>query len=110
MGQVAIPLVVGSTVIGAMGAINEGEQAQRIAEMKARQAMSVSSRKAYEERRKGDIVVSNARAAMAAGGGVTTDSGAIDTLSGIEDITQYNSFQRCTKVDLRQMLLCMKVR
>ena len=61
MGQVAIPLVVGSTVIGAMGAINEGEQAQRIAEMKARQAMSVSSRKAYEERRKGDIVVSNAR-------------------------------------------------
>jgi len=91
MAAAAIPLVAASTLYGMSTAYAEGEQAERIAAYKAKLSMATGSRKAVEESRRGDIVLSNARAAMAAGGSVTTDAGAIETLTRIENEAQYNS-------------------
>ena len=48
------------------------------------------TRSAYEDKRASDIVQSNARAAMAASGGTTTDEGATEQLAGIESRGKYN--------------------
>jgi len=47
-------------------------------------------REAKNIRREGDILQSDAIAALAAGGGSTTDPGAVSYLSKLEDISQYN--------------------
>lgn len=91
MGAAAIPLILASTVISTSAAIEEGKAAERAAEFKAKTAMAVGSRKAYESKRSGDIVASDARAAMAASGGVTTDPGAIETLGKIKAEAEYGS-------------------
>lgn len=65
----------------------EAEQLNRSA--KARGA--AASREAYEERRRGRVLQSNIRAAQAAGGGTTTDPGAISTLAKAQVVTDYNA-------------------
>lgn len=68
---------------------NEFQAKQMEANAKASRANA--SRNAEQERRRGDILLSNARAAMASNGGVTTDAGAESTLAGIEEAVDYNS-------------------
>ena len=49
------------------------------------------TREAQEETRAGDIMISDARAAQAAGGGTTTDPAAIQTQASIASDAEYNS-------------------
>lgn len=60
-------------------------------EANAKASKAKASRSAEEERRRGDIILSNARAAMAGNGGVTTDSGATQNLAEIEQVVDFNS-------------------
>jgi len=57
----------------------------------AKAAIATGSRAAYERAREGRIVESNARAAMAAGGGSSADPGMVRLLSRIGRDAQYNS-------------------
>lgn len=82
---------IASTVLGARAANQEGEAAQVAAEFNAKNQFAQKSREAHEEKRKGDILMSNARAAMAAGGGSTMDSGNVYTLSEIGRDANYNA-------------------
>jgi len=91
MGAAALPLIVASTVLSAQQAHEEGEAAQQAAEFKAKTQMAAGTRKAYEAKRSGDIVASQARAAMAAGGGAAADPGAIETLGKIKSEAEYGS-------------------
>jgi len=91
MGAAAIPLIVASTVISAKAAHEEGKAAEAAAEFKAKTQRAAGTRKAYEAKRSGDIVASQARAAMAAGGGSASDPGAIETLGKIKSEAEYGS-------------------
>lgn len=94
----AIPAIaIAGTVLSAYGqnksAKAEAAEAKRYARAVERNARSVYAADqlgAAEYTREGERVVSNARAAMAAGGGVTDDAGAIDTLSKIDREATYN--------------------
>ena len=75
MGTAAI-LTVGTTVLGAIGARNEGIAAQQSAnneaaqmQMKAQQERAFSQRSAMESRRQAELRVSRAQAVSAASGG-----------------------------------------
>lgn len=70
-------------------------------EANAKASKAKGTRDAEEERRRGDIILSNARAAMAGSGGVTTDAGAIETLAGIQNETDYNSLATLYEGDER---------
>ena len=61
------------------------------AEQAAKAAIATGSREAYDRAREGRIVESNARAAMAAGGGSSADPGMVRLLSRIGRDAQYNS-------------------
>lgn len=98
MDPLSIGLMVGSTVLSASSALEQGDQAERDAKQDAYEleqagtaAYADSTRRSYEAAREGKIVASNARAAQAASGGVTTDAGATDQLAEIERDAQYNS-------------------
>lgn len=53
--------------------------------------MATGTRKGFEAKRVGDIAESNVRAAMAAGGGVATDPGAIEQLGKIKSRAEYSA-------------------
>ena len=82
----------------AFGQIAQGNAESKQAEYQAKQLeanakahQAKASRTAEEERRRGDVILSNARAAMAGNGGSTTDAGAIQTLAEIQSTTDFNS-------------------
>lgn len=68
------------------------EAAQMVRNAKARYAQG--TRDTQEALRQGRVLQSNARAAMAAGGGVTTDPGAIEQLAKLKDVTDYNALSQ----------------
>lgn len=69
---------------------------------RGRAAYSDATRSAAEEIRQGKILQSNARAAMAGGGGVTTDQGAEAILGRIGGDASYNAFARMFEGRTRQ--------
>lgn len=93
----AVPYI--AMAVGAAIGIKQGEEQ---GEMKRKQEAQIrknaiakrakATREAQKIKRRGDIMASNARAAMAASGGVASDPGAIDRLAGIGEITDYNTF------------------
>jgi len=91
----ADPLTMGlmavSTMISARGEEQEGRAAQESKEFEAKTKMATGTRRAYEAKREGDIVESAARAAMAAGGGMATDPGAIEHLAKIKSQAEYSA-------------------
>lgn len=89
---------IGSTALKAYGAMSAGESARQASRFEARQLQrkadaryAQGTREAHEARREGEIVASDARAAMAAGGGTTTSPGAIRRLGRIESEGEYNA-------------------
>jgi len=88
---VTLSLVGASTMLGVAGSISEGEAAQKSARFKAKTQRAAGSHKAYEAGREGEILESNARAAMAAGGGSTTDAGATKVIGDIGAQSSYNA-------------------
>ncbi len=78
-------------MISMAGNAAAGDAAIKAGEFKAKTQRAAGSRKAYEAGREGDIVQSNARAAMAAGGGSTTDAGATKILGDIGAQADYNA-------------------
>ena len=68
-----------------------GDAAQASSEFQAKTQLATGTRRAGEAKREGDIVASDARAAMAAGGGSTTDPGAIQNLAKIKSEADYNA-------------------
>jgi hypothetical protein len=86
------------TGLSAGGQLAGGIQANRSAKFSAQQAernalaeLAAGVSEATEQRRQGRAVQSDARAAMAAGGGTTTDPGAIETLGKIGQVSEYNA-------------------
>ncbi|MEW8287243.1 MAG: hypothetical protein AB2563_11120 [Candidatus Thiodiazotropha endolucinida] len=57
----------------------------------AKARFALGTRQAYEERRQGRVMMSDARAAMAASGGSTTDAGAFNQLADIKTVTDFNA-------------------
>ena len=98
MGAALIPLLIASTVVSAAGQISAGNQAEEQAEFEARMrernakaTYAEGTRASYEQYRRGKIVMSNQRAAMAASGGVTDDPAAIETLGETGRDAKYNA-------------------
>jgi len=60
-------------------------------ERKATRSRARGTREAAEERRKGKILASNVRAAMAGSGTSTTDVGAVEQLADVKRVTDYNA-------------------
>ena len=60
-------------------------------ERNAKARFALGTRQAYEEQRQGRVIMSNARAAMAASGGSTTDAGAVNQLADIKQTSDYNA-------------------
>lgn len=83
-------MLVGSTALQVHGAIQEGQAAEKAGKFKAKTQMAAGTRRAAEHKRAGDIVASDARAAMAASGGSASDAGAVETLGKIKAETDYN--------------------
>ena len=84
-------LVGAGTMLSAAGSLAEGKAADQSAKFKAKTQMATGTRKAAESKRAGDIVASNARAQMAAGGGSASDAGSIETLGKIKSEAEYNA-------------------
>jgi len=84
-------LAIGSTALSMKAQDEETEASAALNRRRAKAAMATGQRKAIEERRRGKAIQSDAVAAMAAGGGVSDDAGAIETLAKIEQVTDYNA-------------------
>ena len=92
----AIPFIaMGMT---ALSAKQQGDAANIAAKNKAfqqeesgKQALASGIRKANEQRHQGEVVRSDARAAMSAAGGVTDDAGATKMISDIDNVYEYNA-------------------
>jgi len=91
---VSLGLMAATTVLNMSSASSAAEAAYADAARLERMATAryaKGTREAGEEKRQGDIVLSNARAAMAAGGGTTTDPAAIEAQGKIASEGEYNS-------------------
>lgn len=89
--------IIGGTALKAGGQIAEGNAAEQAAKFEASQmernataTQAEASRAAYERGREGRILESDAIAAMAAGGGTSTDAGAVEIRSKILRDADYN--------------------
>lgn len=98
MAQAAMIMQLIGTAMEAHGELAEGEAAWQAARMTERQLKQNANqteaeglRKGAEYRRMGDVMQGDARAAMAAGGGVTDDVGAITQLADIENVFDNNA-------------------
>ena len=94
----AVAAMVAATAFTALGQMQEGHAAEAAGDLSAlqnRRNAKASYAKGINEsneiRRQGDVMASNASAAIAGGGGVTDDVGSIKTLSDIEQVTDYNA-------------------
>ena len=95
---IGVGLQVGSTLLGKRSSDKAAAAAKRAAkieaaqlEKRANQEEAQGGREAIEIRRQGLVIQSDAKAAMAASGGVTDDVGAVKTLSDIHGVTNYNA-------------------
>lgn len=91
-------ITLGSTALQAGGQIAAGNNARKdanyqagILQQDANAARATGTYQAYETRRQGRVAMSDARAAMAGSGGVTTDPGATDILGNISNTYGYNA-------------------
>ena len=91
-------MMIASTMLSATQSVSQGIAGKNAAkfqagmeEQRANLAMARGTREASEARREGRIIESNARAAMAAGGGDTTSAGSINQLSKIGRDAEYNA-------------------
>jgi len=98
MDALKVPMLIASTALSAGGSIQQGKAANKAKKHEAKQlerkgksALARGTREAHEERRQGAILESDARAAMAASGGVTTDAAATEQLGKIKEVADYNS-------------------
>jgi hypothetical protein len=84
-------LGMGGDILGGMAEEKSAKRdaAQMVRNAKARYAEG--TRAAGETQRQGQRMLSDARAAMAAGGGTTTDAGAIEQQAKIQQATDYNA-------------------
>lgn len=91
----ALVLGTGLKVAGAYSAGEaadaEGKSLRRQYGRAADETVASGQRRAAEIRRQGDVLKSDAIAAMAGGGGVADDVGAIKRLADIEQVTNYNA-------------------
>lgn len=98
MSQAAPFLAVAKTALGAFSSIKQGnaqkkasdEEAKQI-EMNAIARYATGTREAYEATRAAKRVESNARAAQASSGGVSTDEGALEQRAKIASEGNYNA-------------------
>lgn len=97
MAYAIAALMVAGTALSAYGQnkagkaeLAESKRYARAVERNARSVYAADQLGAAEYTREGERVVSNARAAMAAGGGVTDDAGAIETLGKLDREATYN--------------------
>ena len=108
-----IGLTVASSLLG--GSDNSAARAQARAaaleaaqlERRAKQEEAEGGRAAVEIKRQGDVLNSDARAAMAASGGITDDAGSVDILGEIKGVVEHNRLSalftaRQTAEDTRQ--------
>ena len=86
----AVPLLIGGTVLGAVGGIQQGRAQNRLAqykaaqlEQKARQERAVSQRKAIDVRRRARTAESRTLALAAASGGGASDPTVMNLMAGI---------------------------
>ena len=78
-----------------------------------RNAKAISAkgnREAYETRRQGKVLASNARAAMAGSGGLTSDAGAVEDLAKIKRTTDYNALSALFESETQAENLKMKAK
>jgi len=99
-------MMIGSTVLGAVGSMQEGEAANEASKRDAAQlrdnanaAQARGTREAAEEARIKRKNISDAEAQMAGMGGVTTDAGAVETLAEIEQVGEYNALSALYEAD-----------
>lgn len=85
------------TLAGAEASI-KGTAATQVARFEAEQIMqnakaieAVGIRESTENKLRGDIMISNAKARMAAGGGSTQDAGAVEMTAKMEQNRDYNA-------------------
>jgi hypothetical protein len=110
MGQMAGAIVgnIGSKV-SAYGQYRAGRdtreakrrEAEQI-ERNVRNQYAADILQAREVRREGDRLISDARAAIAASGGVTTDAGSIDILSKLDRDIEYNRMATLYDAEFRK--------
>ena len=79
------------------------EARQLVTKSKAEQAKG--QREAIEQRRKGEIFLSDAIAAAAAGGGVTTDAAAIEDIAKVNQAIDYNALSALYDAELEAQTL-----
>ena len=87
----AVPaLILGSTALDMKAQNDEMKAKAALNERRAKASTATGQRKASEIRRKGRVLESDAKAIMAAGGGVTDDAGAVEQLADLANVTDYN--------------------
>jgi hypothetical protein len=98
MDVIKDPLGSASSIFGIGSSIMEGNAADKVAKFKAKQIernatakRAQGTRQAQELKRQGSKAQSDMQAIMAAGGGSTTDAGAIEQKAKLEQITDYNA-------------------
>ena len=91
-------LVVGSSVLGAMGAMQEGQAANEASKIdaaqlreNANQSIARGTREAEQEALIKRKNISDAEAQMAGQGGTTSSAGNVETLAKIEQVGEYNA-------------------
>lgn len=96
MGAAVIPII--GAVISVAGSMQQGAAAEQSAEFDSQQlnrnalaAEASSQREAIEERRRGQIAESRARAVAVASGTTSTDVGVSDLISKIGAESEYNA-------------------
>jgi hypothetical protein len=111
---VSATLAVASTAISAYGSHQKGKAESRAADFEAAQMQANASRvaeegikRAEEQRRNKRVALSDARAAQAAGGGTTTDAGALGQLGSLSAAFERNALEELyqSKLDARGIQL-----
>ena len=88
----AVPIMMlAGTALSAKSQSDETAAQAEINIRRSNQARASGQRRAIEVRRQGDALQSDARAAIAASGGVTDDVGTIKQLADIDQATDYNA-------------------
>jgi hypothetical protein len=112
----AVPaMMVAQTAMGTLGALKEGSAAYAQGKLdrsaayeegnqhlqNSTEALGDANRKAYDIRRQGKIMESDAVAAMVAGGGSASDAGAIEHLSKVHQANEYDALSAVFEGDKR---------
>lgn len=98
-----------ATALQAGGTLAQGRAQRKAGEYESAQhrqnadaAYAAGTREAHEERRKGRVAASDARAAMAGMGRTTDDPGAIHLLSRLGERTEYNALSALYEGERKQ--------